>query len=148
MLAIQGPNVSTQVVNCNLSVTYLQPMVNTLIGSYIDSTDSSAPNIVLNASPMELLNLSMAPLVNYFHEGPSKPSTLNPASQTPDWHGDVKCAWLPISSGFNFWTGWIQRNASNISQSCPSITIDTTPGDLISSLSNYSFVDYSNYAFD
>ena len=71
LLAIQGPNVSTQVVNCNISVSYLKPTVNTLIGSYIDSTRSSAPDVILDASPMELLNLSMAPFVNYFHEGPS-----------------------------------------------------------------------------
>ena len=66
VLAIQSPNVSTQVVNCNMSVSYLQPTVNTLVGSYIDSTGSPAPDVTLDASPIELLNLSVAPFVNYF----------------------------------------------------------------------------------
>ena len=150
VLAIQGPNVSTQVVNCNISVSYLQPTVNTLISSYIDSTGSSAPDIILDASPVELLNLSMAPFVNYFHEGPSQLSTttLSTTSQTPDMNGNIHCAWLPISSGFKLWSGWIQTNATNKSQSCPSIAIDTTPADLISSPSNYNFFSVTNYTFD
>ncbi|KAL8789713.1 MAG: hypothetical protein Q9195_006710 [Heterodermia aff. obscurata] len=147
VLAIQGLNVSTQVVNCNVSITYSQPTVNTLIGSYIDSTDSSTSDIVLDASPIELLNLSMAPFVNYFHEVPSQPTNLGP-SQAPDMHGIINCAWLPISSGFNFWSGWIQSNTTNESQSCPSITIDTTPADLISGPYNYSFSSVTNYTFD
>ena len=89
-LAIQGPQALTQVANCILSVAYLRPTVNTLIGSYIESTGAMSAQSVLDASPVELLNLTMASFVSLFHNGPP---TLTPPPGN-------NCSIPPISNGF------------------------------------------------
>jgi len=96
LLAVQGANNMTQVATCNISVTYMKPTVNTLLGQYIDSTGSSSALSGLNATPVELLNLSMTSFINFFHEGPP---VLNyePASN---------CTLPPITSGFQWITDW------------------------------------------
>lgn len=55
-LAVQDPNASTQGANCTMSVTYVRPTVNTLIGSYIESTGSTSTDIIPDAHPVELLS--------------------------------------------------------------------------------------------
>lgn len=135
LLAIQGPNASTQVANCNLSVTSLRPTVNTLIGSYIESTGSSTPDIILDASPVELLNLSIASYVNFFHQGPPT-LTFQPVESAPIGN----CSLPPISSGFEWISDWKPPCGSNPYN--PPITNETTPAALLTGLSNYAaFVD-------
>ena len=126
LLAVQGPNASAQVANCNMSVTYVRPTINTLIGSYIDSTSSSSTTIILDASPVELLNLSMASFVNFFHEGPPT-LTYQPVNNAPIGN----CYLPPISTGFNWISGWKPPCGSNPYD--PPITNATTPAALLSS---------------
>lgn len=130
MLAIQGPNGSIQVASCNMSVTYLRPTVNTLIGSYIESTGSSSTDIILNASPVELLNLSIAPFVNFFHKGPP-PLTYQPANNAPIGN----CTLPPITSGFTWISGWEPPCGSNADG--PSVN-NATPAALLTGLNNYA----------
>ena len=122
LLAIQGPNTSTQVANCNLSVTYLRPTVNTLIGSFIESTGLSSTDIIFDASPVELLNLSIASFIKFFHEGP------------PPF-----CSFPPISSGFDWISDW--KPPCNTNLSSLSITNETSPATLLSGLPNSLFVN-------
>ena len=131
LLAIQGPNSSTQVANCNMSVKYVRPTVNTLIGSYIESTSSSSPDITLNATPVELLNLSIASFVKFFHEGPP-PLTYQPANNAPIGN----CSLPPISNGFDWISDWQPPCGSN--SYSPPITNETTPGALLTGLNNYA----------
>ena len=131
LLAVQGPNASTQIANCNISVTYLRPTINTLIGSYIDSTGSSSTDIILDATPVELLNLSMSSFVNFFHEGPPT-LTYQPVNNAPI--GD--CFLPPISTGFDWISDWKPPCGSNPYN--PPITNATTPAALLTGLPNYA----------
>ena len=131
LLAIQGPNVSTQVASCDLSITYLRPTVNTLIGSYIESTGSSTTDIISDASPVELLNLSMASFVNFFHQGPPT-LTYEPARNAPIGN----CSLPPISNGFEWISDWKPPCGSN-PYSSP-ITNETTPAALLTGPNNYA----------
>ena len=129
LLAIQGPNASTQIAGCNLSITYERPTVNTLIGSYIESTASSSTNIVLDATPIELLNLSMASFVNFFHQGPPT-LTYQPAGNSAIGN----CSLSPISSGFTWISDWKPPCGNDLSG--PPITNETTPAALLTGLPN------------
>lgn len=134
-LAVQSLNVSTQVANCNLSVTYLRPTVNTLIGSYIDSTGSSSKDIILDASPVELLNLSMTSFIDFFHQGP--PPLIYQSVNNPT---NDNCTLAPISSGFDWVSNWNPPCGSNPYN--PPITSETTPAALLTDSPNYAeFVD-------
>ena len=141
LLAIQGPNASTQVANCNLSVTYLRPTVNTLIGSYIESTGSSPTDIILDASPVELLNLSIAPFVNFFHEGPP-PLTFQPVNNARIGN----CSLPSISSGFDWISDW--KPPCGTSRDGPPITNETTPAALLAGLPNYAVFVSAVSSFD
>ncbi|KAL9065482.1 MAG: hypothetical protein Q9161_008187 [Pseudevernia consocians] len=131
LLAVQGPNASTQIANCNMSVTYLRPTINTLIGSYIDSTGSSSTDIILDATPVELLNLSMASFVNFFHEGPPT-LTYQPVNNASIGN----CYLPPISTGFDWISDWKPPCGSNPYD--PPITNATTPATLLTGLPNYA----------
>ena len=141
ILAIQGPNVSTQVASCNLSITYLRPTVNTLIGSYIESTGSSTADIILDASPVELLNLSMAPFVNFFHQGPPI------LSYQPVEHAPVgNCSLPPISNGFAWIADWKPPCGSNLYS--PPITNEPTSAALLKLLNNHAVYVNKVASFD
>lgn len=131
LLATQGPNASTQVANCNLSVTYLRPTVNTLIGSYIESTGSASTDIILDANPVELLNLTMASFVNFFHEGPPLLS-FQPANNAPVGN----CSLPPVSSGFAWLSDWKPPCGTN--PYSPPITNETMPAALLTGVGNYA----------
>ncbi len=120
LLAVQGPNASTQAANCSMSVTYVRPTVNTLIGSYIESTSSATPDIVLDASPLQLLNLSISPFVNFFHQGPP-PLTVKPIDNTRI----DNCSLPAISSGFAWISDWFDYPCTY------NITDQTTPAALL-----------------
>ena len=141
VLAIQGPNVSTQVASCNLSVTYLRPTVNTLIRSYIESTGSSTTDIILDAGPVELLNLSMASFVNFFHQGPPI-LTYQPVGNAAIGN----CSLPPISNGFEWISDWKPPCGSN-PYSSP-ITNETTPAALLIGLNNYAVFVNKVASFD
>ena len=141
ILAIQGPNASTQVASCNLSVTYLRPTVNTLIGSYIESTGSSTADIILDASPVELLNLSMAPFVNFFHQGPPI-LTYQPVENAPIGN----CSLPPISNGFAWIADWKPPCGSNLYS--PPITNETTSAALLGLLNNHAVYVNKVASFD
>ena len=141
VLAIQGPNVSTQVASCNLSVTYLRPTVNTLIGSYIESTGSSTTDIILDASPVELLNLSMASFVNFFHQGPPI-LTYQPVANAPIGN----CSLPPISNGFAWISDWKPPCGSNLYS--PPITNETTSAALLKLLNNHAVYVNKVASFD
>ena len=141
ILAIQGPNVSTQVASCNLSVTYLRPTVNTLIGSYIESTGSSTADIILDASPVELLNLSMAPFVNFFHQGPPILS-YQPVENAPVGN----CSLPPISNGFAWIADWKPPCGSNLYS--PPITNEPTSAALLKLLNNHAVYVNKVASFD
>ena len=141
VLAIQGPNVSTQVASCKLSVTYLRPTVNTLIGSYIESTGSSTTDIILDASPVELLNLSMASFVNFFHQGP--PTLIYP----PVRNAPIgNCSLAPISNGFVWISDWKPPCGSN--PYSPPVTNETTPAALLTGPNNYAVFVNKVASFD
>ena len=131
LLAIQGPNASTQVANCSMSITYVRPTVNTLIGSYIESTSSSTPDIVLDASPLQLLNLSISSFVNFFHQGPP-PLTFPPATNPSIGN----CSLPTISSGFAWISDWKPPCGTN-PYNAP-ITNETTPAALLTGRPEYS----------
>lgn len=141
LLAIQGPNASTQVANCSLSVTYLRPTVNTLIGSYIESTGSASTDIILGANPVELLNLTMASFVNFFHEGPP-PLIFPPAKYAPIGN----CSLPTISSGFDWISDWKPPCGTNPNN--PPITNETTPAALLTGLPNYAVFVSGVSSFD
>ena len=71
-LAAKGANSTIQAASCNISITYFRPTVNTLIGSYIESTGSSSDIPVLAANPAILMNLTLSPFINFFHAGGPK----------------------------------------------------------------------------
>lgn len=102
LLAVQGANNITQVATCDFSVTYMKPTVNTLLGQYIDSTGLSSAISGLNATPAELLNLSMASYINFFHEGP--PILTYPPA--PTYSSLPNCTIPPITSGFQWISSW------------------------------------------
>ena len=141
VLAIQGPNVSTQVASCNLSVTYLRPTVNTLIGSYIDSTGSSTTDIILDASPVELLNLSMASFVNFFHQGPPI-LTYQPVQNAPIGN----CSLPPISNGFAWISDWKPPCGNNLYS--PSLTNDPTSTALLNYVNSHAIFVKKVAGFD
>ena len=131
LLAIQGPNSSTQIANCSMSITYVRPTVNTLIGSYIESTSSSSPDIVLDASPIQLLNLSISSFIKFFHQGPP-PLTFQPATNAPI----SNCSLPTISSGFAWISDWKPPCGTN-PYNTP-ITNETTPAALLTGRPEYS----------
>jgi hypothetical protein len=135
LLAVQGLNTSIRVANCNLSVTYLRPTVNTLIGSYIDSTGSSSTDIILDASPVKLLNLSMASFLSFFHQGPP-PLTYQPVKDA----SIDNCTLVPVSNGFDWISNWNPPCGSNPYN--PPITNKTNAAALLAGSPNYAdFVD-------
>ena len=131
LLAVQGPNASTKVADCNVSVTYVRPTVNTLIGSYIESTGSSSTDIILDAHPVELLNLSITSFINFFHQGPP-PLIFQPVNKAPVGN----CSLPPISNGFDWISDWVPPCGSNPYN--PPITNETTPAALLTGPSNYA----------
>ena len=141
VLAIQGPNVSTQVASCSLSVTYLRPTVNTLIGSYIESTGSSTTDIILDASPVELLNLSIASFVNFFHQGPPI-LTYQPVANAPVGN----CSLPPISNGFAWISDWKPPCGNNLYS--PPITNEPTSADLLKYLNSHAIFVNKVAGFD
>ena len=141
VLAIQGPNVSTQVASCNLSVTYLRPTANTLIGSYIESTGSSTTDIILDASPVELLNLSIASFVNFFHQGPPI-LTYQPVENAPIGN----CSLPPISNGFAWISDWKPPCGNNLYS--PPITNEPTSADLLKYLNSHAIFVNKVAGFD
>ena len=140
-LAIQGPNTSTQVASCNLSITYLRPTVNTLIGSFIESTGSSSTDIILDVSPVELLNLSISSFINFFHEGPP-PLTYQPANNALIGN----CSLPPISSGFDWISDW--KPPCDTNPNSPPITNETSPAALLTGLPNYALFVNGVSSFD
>ena len=103
LLAVQAADNITEVATCDLSITYMRPTVNTLLGRYIESTASSSAIPGLNVTPVELLNLSMASFIHFFHEGPPNITFQPPASKPlePD------CIFVPITDGFNWVSSWV-----------------------------------------
>ena len=102
VLAVSGANNITQVATCDLSITYLKPTVNTLLGQYIDSTGLSSAISGLDVSPLQLLNLSMASFINFFHEGPPILTFSQGSVDSPH----PNCTIPPISNAFDWITNW------------------------------------------
>lgn len=150
LLAVQGLNASTQLANCNMSVTYVRPTVNTLIGSYVGSTGSSSPDILLDARPVELLNLSITSFINFFHQGPP-PLTFQPVNKAPKGN----CSLPPISSGFDWISDWVPPcgsilyNTPITNQTTPAdFLTGTMPAELLTGLPNYAVFVNGVSSFD
>ena len=139
LLAVQGANDTAQVATCNLSLTYMQPTVNTLLGQYIDSTGLSSANSGLNATPAEFLNLSMASFVHFFHQGP--PILTYPPA--PAHSSLPNCTLPPISNGFEWISDWAplcylsQLPTVVTNQSDPTILLQQPFSDYVVGLSSF-----------
>lgn len=105
LLAVQAANNITEVATCELSITYMKPTVNTLLGKYIESTASSSAVLGLSMTPVELLNLSMASFVHFFHEGPPNITYQPPATKPLE----PECVFVPITDGFNWVSSWVRN---------------------------------------
>ena len=69
-MAIREPESWTKVVTCNISVAFMETTVNTFDHKYLSAPSASAEIISSQASIAQLLNLTMKPFVNFFHQGP------------------------------------------------------------------------------
>jgi hypothetical protein len=71
---VNGPKAWSSVRTCELSISYVRPTVNTLIGEYIESTTdraaASSLQIMQGFTPAQLLQLSIAGPLSLFHNGP------------------------------------------------------------------------------
>ena len=115
VLAVQT-NISTQVATYDMSIMYMRPMVNTISGSYFETKESPSEDIILNASPVQLLNLSIEPFINFFHQGP--PLLIYPQQN---------CTVPPILSGFSWVSNWSPLCGNATSP----VTSGSTPSDLL-----------------
>jgi len=107
-LARQGPGAWTQVANCEISITYTQPIVNPLIGEYIASTSTAKTLPVLDVDPVQFLNLSLSSFINFFHNGPPTTPNLPPITDGFHWVTQLppdNAAFIIelIGQGFNAW---------------------------------------------
>lgn len=127
--AISDQNNNTfRAVECSVSIGYIRPTVNTLIGSYIDATSSSSPVSILEANTSQLLNLTLSPYLTFFHQGPPE-ITLGPGENSTI---------APITDGFNWISGWAYSNVTSHFRSSSTIFPPNLTGSDLLSHDNYS----------
>ena len=102
--AVNGPGKWTTVRTCELSILYVRPIVNTLIGEYIQATIEDSPASSLQTpqglTPAQLVSLSITDPISMFHDGP--PSAADGV--------------VPVTDGFT-WISWLSGDgAAAISQ--------------------------------
>lgn len=98
--AVNGPGTWTTVRTCELSVSYVRPIINTLIGEYIQATteQSAASSLQVpgGLTPAQIVLLSIAGPMKIFHDGP------------PRLADDIG----PVTDGFR-WISWLSDDGKS-----------------------------------
>lgn len=111
--AIRDPEDRTIVRTCEVSVSYVKPLANTLIGEYVGATaDKSGVSSLQTAqglTPLELVQISIAGPMNIFLNGPA------PAAEGIS----------PVTDGFKWVSYLYQQGAADLNPSAP-VTVQLT----------------------